>query len=324
MKMTEFSPIDDAWFLTGATASGKSQVGVALARVLDAEIISLDSMAVYQGMDIGTAKPAADQRKAVPHHLIDMVEPTEDFSIAEYLTAAHAAADEIRSRGRAVLFVGGTPLYLRALLKGLASGPEPDWPLRARLAAEALEAGSHTLHARLAAIDPAAAAALHPNDTKRIIRALEVHQATGRPISVDQRHFSREPQCESRHVIVLNWPRETLHRRIDSRVDEMFAAGFESEVRRLLDKHSQLSRTAAQALGYCEVIQLLNGEVQLADALARVKTRTRQFAKRQLTWFRSLSNGHWIEMSEPLDADNLAEGIQQRVAIHSERSKRSP
>jgi tRNA dimethylallyltransferase len=311
--MPEFAPIEDAWLLTGATASAKTQVGIELARLLDAEIVSLDSMAVYRGMDIGTAKPTADERQGVPHHLIDVVDPTEDFSIAEYLTAAHAVVGEIRSRGHTALFVGGTPLYLKALLSGLASGPEPNWEMRERLAAEAEAVGGAALHDRLAELDAAAAAKLHPNDTKRVIRALEVYEATGRPISANQIHFEDQPDCDSRRVVVLDWPREVLYQRINCRVDEMFDAGFEDEVRDLLAKSGRFSRTAAQGVGYREVIELLNGETELAAALDRVKTRTRQFAKRQLTWFRSLDNCHWIEVAEPLDAGRVATEILQRV-----------
>ena len=180
----------DCWFLSGPTASGKSALGVCLARELGAEIVSVDSMAVYRGLDIGTAKPTAEQRRAVPHHLLDVVGPAEPYNVARWLADAAAAVADCRRRGRRILFVGGTPLYLRALRDGLAELPGEDPDLRRQLAAEAAAHGTAHLHARLARVDPASAARLHPNDLKRIIRALEVEHLSGRPLS---QAFSPEP-----------------------------------------------------------------------------------------------------------------------------------
>ena len=171
------------WFLTGPTASGKSAVGVELARRIGAEIVSLDSMALYRGMDIGTAKPSRDQRRSVPHHLIDVLDPHEEFSLAQYVEAAGRCAAEIAGRGRQVLFVGGTPLYLKGLLRGIFQGPPADWPLRRRFCRRARQHGSKWLHGLVAEIDPVAAARLHPNDSRRLIRVLEVYEKTGQPIS---------------------------------------------------------------------------------------------------------------------------------------------
>jgi tRNA dimethylallyltransferase len=218
--------IADSWFLTGPTASGKSAVGVALARRIGAEIISMDSMALYRGMDIGTAKPTPQERRSVPHHLIDVIEPGDEFSLAQYLSAAGREAAEIAGRGRQSLFVGGTPLYLKGLLRGIFEGPPADWPLRRRLADEAQTHGGAWLHERLAQVDPAAAARLHPNDTRRLIRALEVFEKTGQPISRLQRQFQIGRRSEECRVFVLDWPRPELHVRIDRRVREMFAAGL--------------------------------------------------------------------------------------------------
>ena len=181
--------VHDCWFLTGPTASGKSAVGVELARRIDAEIVSLDSMALYRRMDIGTAKPTAEQRRAVPHHLIDAIEPWEEFSLARYVDEAARTVGEIAGRGRQVLFVGGTPLYLKGLLRGIFRGPPADWEFRRRLADEARSRGGDWLHRRLAEVDPVSAARLHPNDARRLIRALEVFEKTGRPISELQRQF---------------------------------------------------------------------------------------------------------------------------------------
>jgi tRNA dimethylallyltransferase len=298
------------WFLTGPTASGKTAVALELARRLDADVLSLDSMAVYRGMDIGTAKPTPAERAAVPHHLVDLCEPHEEFSVAQYLQAAAARVAEIRVRGRTPLFAGGTPLYLKALLRGLSTGPEPDWELRRRLLDEAAAGGSVALHRRLQAVDPQAAARLHPNDTRRLARALEVYERSGRPISAGQTQFAAGRRAEDCRVFVLQWPREELHRRIELRVEAMLAAGWIDEVRRLLDDPRGWSRTARQAVGYPEVAAYVRGERSLADTIALVKTRTRQFAKRQLTWFRSLSECRWIEVQEPLQVEAVAQRIE--------------
>jgi tRNA dimethylallyltransferase len=215
----------------------------------------------------------------------------------------------MRARGRTPLFAGGTPLYLKALLRGLSTGPEPDWELRRRLLDEAAASGSDALHRRLQAVDRQAAARLHPNDTRRLVRALEVYERSGRPISAGQTQFTAgRPAAEAR-VFVLDWPREQLQRRIDARVEAMFAAGWVEEVRRRLADPRGFSRTARQAVGYPEIAAYLRGEQSLADTIRLVQTRTRQFAKRQLTWFRSLSECRWVAAREPLRARELAQRI---------------
>ena len=305
-------PLADCWFLTGPTASGKTSAGIELARRIGAEIASLDSMAVYRGLDIGTAKPTLEERQAVAHHLIDLVDPDQEFSLAEYLDAAEKAAAEIAARGREVLFVGGTPLYLKALLRGIFEGPPADWELRRRLQSEAGEHGPDWLHARLAAVDPVAASRLHANDTRRLIRALEVFEKTGRPISVWQQQFERARPAEACKVFVLDWPRDALYARIDARVEQMFAAGLVAEVEAVLKAGKSFGRTARQALGYRETLDFLEGRRGLDETIELVKTRTRQFAKRQLTWFRSLSECRWITMDESLTPADVAERILQR------------
>jgi tRNA dimethylallyltransferase len=295
-----------SWFLTGPTASGKSAVGIELARRIDAEIVSLDSMAVYRGMDVGTAKPSAADRQRAPHHLIDIVDPWADFSVAQYLTLAEEAVRQIRSRGHEPLFVGGTPLYLKALLRGLFSGPAADWDYRSQLEEIARREGLSELHRRLSVVDPAAARVLHPNDSRRIIRALEVYYRMGRPISEQQQQFDKLPTDDQRPVWVLDWRREQLHERIDRRVEAMFAAGLVEEVRGLLAGGRPLSRTASQALGYREVIEHLAGKTDLATTIDLVMLHTRQFAKRQLTWFRSLRECRWLAVSEPFDPTEVA------------------
>lgn len=307
-------PLADCWFLTGPTASGKTLLGLELARRLDAEILSLDSMAVYRGLDIGTAKPSLDERRQTPHHLVDLVEPDQDFSLAQYLSAAETVSAEVRSRGRLELFVGGTPLYLKSLLRGIFEGPPADWEFRRRILAEADERGPNWLHQRLAEVDPLAARRLHPRDVRRLVRAWEVFEKTGRPISDWQRQFERARPADECRVYVLHWPREELYRRINTRVDIMFAAGLVEEVRQLLAAGKRLSRTARQALGYREVLEYLEGRRDLPETVDLVKTRTRQFARRQLTWFRSLSECRWLSMTADVDMALLAEEITSESA----------
>ncbi len=314
--MTVFA--ERCWFLTGPTASGKTEVALALARLIDAEIVSMDSMTLYRGMDIGTAKPTPAQRAEAPHHLLDILEPYEEFSLAQYLEAAAQALAAIESRGRRALFVGGTALYLKGLLRGVFEGPGADWALRAELARQAAERPSGWLHAQLAAVDPQAAERLHPNDHRRLIRAIEVYRLTGAPISRLQGQFDRARQAEQCRVFVLHWPRETLHQRIDQRVDAMIERQLAAEVAEVhaacARQGRTMSRTAMQALGYRELTAYLQGQCSLAEAVAAVKAHTRQFAKRQDTWFRSLSECRFVRMTEPCDADQTARRIADAAA----------
>lgn len=305
---SRLSEFEDCWLLTGPTAGGKTAVGIELAQRIGAEIVSVDSMALYRGMDIGTAKPTRDERELVRHHLIDALDPHEEASVAWYVDAARAAADDIRRRGRAVLFVGGTPLYLKALTRGLFDGPPADWQLRQQLKEWADQAPPGALHARLAAVDSVAAGRLHPHDTRRLVRALEVYELTGRPISQWQTQFERQPAPQPRWF-ALAWPRETLGQRIDQRVDAMFAAGLVDETAALLAAPQPPGKTARQAVGYREVIAHLQGGLTLDETVALVKTKTRQFAKRQLTWFRSLPEFRQVSVPLPLDPRQLAEQL---------------
>ena len=301
-------PVAGCWFLTGPTAAGKTRVGLELALRIGAEIVSLDSMTVYQGLDIGTAKPSADDRSRVPHHLLDLVPPTDEFSLSEYIDAAHVTIAEIRGRNREVLFVGGTPLYLKSLLRGVYQGPPADWDFRRQIEEELTSLPVEALHQRLQVIDPLLAAKLHPNDKRRIIRGLEVFKLTGQRLSHLQTQFDEAQPAGATKVFVLSWPRDALHQRIDERVEQMFAAGLVEEVRDLLAKHGTLSKTAMQAVGYREVIELVGcmseakcttpRDPALAACIERVKIRTHQFARRQETWFRSLSECRFVEMSE--------------------------
>lgn len=308
-----FEPVRDCWYLTGATASGKTGVGIELAKRLNAEIISLDSMSVYRGMDIGTAKPSPTQREESPHHLLDIVDPIEDYSLSQYVRDAHDCINEIRGRGREVLFVGGTPLYLKALLRGVYPGPPADWEFREQIETELEEVGIEALHDRLKQVDPLAAAKLHPHDKRRIIRALEVYKQTGSPLSHEQIHFDDIPNEQCR-AFVLSWPRQELHQRIEERVESMFERGLVEEVRGLLQRYGALGRTASQAVGYREVIEHLVGGQDLATTIEQVKARTRQFARRQETWFRSLDECEAVPQAAGTSADEIARRIAEAAA----------
>jgi tRNA dimethylallyltransferase len=298
-----------AWFITGPTAVGKTAVGLAIAERIDAEIISMDSMAIYQGMDIGTAKPTAEQRRRVPHHLVDAKLPHEDFSLAQYLASALVAAEEIWSRGKQVLFVGGTPLYLKGLLRGIFDGPPADWQYRQLLLGQSVSKEPSWLHDQLRAVDPIAAARLHFNDRRRIVRALEVFKITGRPISELQNQFNHGLPAEACRVFVIDRPKAELQLRIDVRVEAMFAAGLLDEVQRLLADPRGLSKTARQAVGYAEVIDYYTGSRDLAATVDAVKLHTRQLAKRQATWFRSLSECRHVQVDHDITPETLAEHV---------------
>jgi tRNA dimethylallyltransferase len=312
MQLRIMNPtFQDCWFLTGATATGKTDVGIALAREIDAEIILLDSMTIYRGMNIGTAKPTPEQQAAVPHHLLDIVEPSVEFSVAQYVAAAAKTVDEIRARGREPLFVGGTPLYLKSLLRGLFDGPPADWHLREEIEQELEHVGQPALYERLQQVDPVAASHIHPHDTRRLIRALEVFRATGQPISHQQLQFEEGRPADESRVFVLRRHREELHARIEGRVEAMVECGLVAEVRNLLAAGHELGRTARQAVGYREALAYLAGEYDHEEMIARIKARTRRFAKRQGTWFRSLSECRFVDISGELEAAGLAQRIAE-------------
>lgn len=283
--------LSEALVLTGPTASGKTGLAERIARECQAEVVALDSMTLYRGMDIGTAKPTPAQRGATPYHLIDVLDPWENASVAWWLEQAYAAARDIQSRGKRVLFVGGTALYLKALLCGLFSGPGAYAPLRERLEIEAgLEGGKELLFERLRQVDPPTALRLHTNDMRRVIRALEVWESTGRPLSDWQGQWQDlNTRASSRPTVFwLDLPRPTLHERINARVHAMLDSGWVDEAMALRQLGHTLSATAAQALGYQELFLHLDGACSMEQAKTRIQARTRQFAKRQITWFRHL------------------------------------
>lgn len=299
----------DCWYITGATAGGKTVVSIELAKKLDAEIISLDSMSLYRGMNIGTAKPTAQQLSEVPHHLIDIADPNEEFSLSRYRELALKAIGDVKSRGKKVVVCGGTALYLKALLRGIFDGPPADWDFRNKIEKEADEVGLPKLYDRLQQVDPVAAHKLHPTDRRRIIRALEVYTQTGTPISHLQQEFETGLAADECRVVSLRHPRDVLHRRIEKRVEQMFANGFVDEVKGLLERWQSLSRTAAQAVGYQEVISFLNGEMELDTAKERAVIRTRRFARHQETWFRGLSECRMLDIDETTPTSELVDRI---------------
>jgi len=318
---------DDVIVITGATASGKSAVALEVAERIGAEIISVDSIAVYRGMDIGTAKPSEADRRRVPHHLLDVAEPTESYSVAMFLADTWRAIDDIRGRGRLAMLVGGTPMYLQGLLRGFDPGPPADWDFRQAVEADLAKYGIEALRSRLWQVDPLSAHRLGPNDTRRMIRALEVAHLTGRPISHRQTQFAAVPPSDSRRRYVLRWPREELHRRIENRVNTMFAQGLVAEVGGLIERHGTLSRTARIAVGYREVISRLAeshasprtahlaGVGQMGSSgdwsgvVQEVLFHSRQLARRQETWLRGMPDLQVCEVGEPADLAELADRI---------------
>ena len=287
--------------VVGPTASGKSALAVKLAQAYGGEVVSCDSMQIYRRMDVGTAKPTEEEREGIPHHLIDCIEPDAPFSCADYVKAAQEIVKDIVSRGKLPVFCGGTGLYLDAFLRGgHFEETQGDPALRESLAAFAEEHGNAALHARLAAIDPEAAIAIHENNVKRVIRAIEIYECTGMTkTQADIR--SREPESPYDATVLglrfLN--REALYARINRRVDLMMEAGLLDETRRLLDEGVfETNLTAAQAIGYKELLGYLRGEEPLCEAVERLKTATRRYAKRQMTWFSAKAYVNWIDMTE--------------------------
>jgi len=276
----------------GPTASGKSSLALALADVLHGEIVSADSMQVYRGLDIGTAKPTAAERAAVPHHMIDVVEPAQDFSVAQFQAQARQTVQAICSRGHLPIVVGGTGLYVRALLYDYDfSAPGADSELRANLATVAREQGLDELRRQLAAVDPVAVDRIHANDERRIIRALEVWHLTRRPISDGWGDLS---PCYDALKVGIALPRLQLGARIDERVDIMVAQGLVEEVKGLMARGFTTALVAGQALGYKEIVDSASGRLPLPAAIAAIKRATRQYAKRQMTWFRRERDVHWL------------------------------
>lgn len=301
----------------GPTASGKTALSVALARAFDGEIINADSMQIYKNLDVGTAKPSAEERQGIPHYLLDFLSPETPYSVADFTAAADPLIRDIAARGRLPLVVGGTGLYITSLLSGMAFAPEKTDPaIRARLQARADTEGGAALYAELQRVDPDYAAQVHPNNLPRVIRALELFEATGRRMS-DQRREARPAEAPY-HALCLCLTcrdRAVLYSRIDRRVDEMVENGVLDEARQVYD-HRDAYRTAAQAIGYKEFFPYFEGTANLTECTERLKQATRNYAKRQLTWFRRQNDAVWLYLDEE-DATERACTLV-RAFLHNE------
>ena len=309
------SDMTKLYFIIGCTCSGKSGVGVELARRTGGEIVAADSMKVYRRMDIGTAKPSAEVRAEIRHHCIDIVEPSQGFSVAEYVRHADAAIEAIAAEGKVALVVGGTSLYVKALSEGMFDGPPADAELRADLKARAASEGLAKLHAELAGVDPQAAAAIHVNDERRIIRALEVYRTSGEPISALQQQWDSGRRRYDCVFIGVSREKSDLNGRINRRVKQMIEAGLVDEVAGLLAEPEGLSDQASAAVGYSEIIAHLRGKFSLDAAIEKIKINTRRLAKNQRTWHRRSRDVHWVDASVEDTAGELAERILGAISF---------
>ncbi len=302
--------------ITGVTASGKGRLTFDLASQIDAEIISVDSMKVYRRMDIGTAKPPKKVREKIRYHLIDIFEPSESFSLGRFLELANQAIEDIKNRGKTVIAVGGTALYIKALLYGLFDGPASDEKIREELRQQAEALGLEKLYSELKEIDPDAAERIHPNDEKRIIRALEVYQLTGKPISTFQKQWPRlqntkQDMLHKFKIVALRRQKQIESRRINSRVKKMIDVGLVEEVKSLLAEDEPLSKQAAGAIGYAEIIDYLEGRTTLEDAVELIKKNTRHLAKHQRTWFKTFPEVNWLDIEENESPEHILARVKE-------------
>ena len=300
--------------VVGPTASGKTKLAVQLAKLYDGEVVSCDSMQIYKHMDIGTAKPTKEEMEGVSHHLIDMVEPGEDFSAGKYVQLADACVQDILSRGKTAVIAGGTGLYVDSLIAGRTFAPVPQTGKREALEAQLRETGGEAMLARLREIDPEAAARLHPADEKRVIRALEVYEETGKTITQHNLETKAVPPRYRPVWIGLDYQdRAALYRRIDLRVENMRSDGLLDEIRALLALGVSPKTTAMQSIGYKEFFGYLSGACSLDEAAALCKQRSRNYAKRQLTWFRRNPDVHWLRMTGTEDFSEVLSAARQNI-----------
>jgi tRNA dimethylallyltransferase len=286
--------------LVGPTAAGKTEASIELARRLGAEVLLIDSMTVYRGMDVGTAKPSTSERRGVPHHLVDVADPSQPFSVASFQRLAREALEGIRERGSAALLVGGSGLYYRAVVDELEF-PGTDPSLRRSLEAEAVLVGSPRLHGRLAEVDPEAAAKMEPTNTRRVVRALEVAAMTGRPFSSFAAGWDRYPG-ERVRAAGVRVPSEMLRTRIEERARRMLEGGLLEETERLLERGAEPLVTASQAIGYAEAAEHLSGRIGLEEALETIVRRTKALARRQMAWFKRDPRIRWFEAGSAAEA----------------------
>lgn len=293
------------YLILGVTASGKSRLAFDLAQTLGGEIISIDSMKVYKKMDIGTAKPPLERRNAVKYHLVDVVEPWEAFSVSDFLELSEQAATQILTKEKPVIGAGGTAMYIKNMLYGLFDGPGSDLDLRKKLK-ERLEIEGHgKLHQELTEVDPVAAQKIHPNDARRVVRALEVFKLTGKPISSFQTQFSAPAPDPRWRVIGLRRDKDVESRRINARVKKMVEMGLVDEVRELFNMDKPLSKQAQVAIGYAEFKDYFDGNITLDKAIEKVKINTRRLAKSQRTWFKSFRGVEWLDFGEDASSQEI-------------------
>lgn len=302
--------------ITGPTASGKTDAALNIAKKRGSfEILSADSMQVYRNMDIGTAKVPHQVRETIPHHLIDIIDANESYSLGKYMEDARKILSKSAEDSKCILVVGGTGLYIRGLTHGIFNGPAADWEFRKQLEAVVEEKGSIYLHNKLNEVDAVSAARLHPEDHQRVIRALEVYEKSGISISeLQKKYLNKESEFDYK-IFIINRPKPDLHKLIEKRVDDMFEKGFIDEVVQLRDDPRGLSRQASQALGYKELLRYLNNEIDLQATKDLIKQNTRQFAKRQLTWFRSFKDSCWIDCP----SDNSNEMVSRTILDEIEK-----
>ena len=298
--------------LVGPTAVGKSAVVAALSGRRHLEVVVADSLQVYRGLDVGTAKPSAEERARIPHHLVDVVEPTEPFTAADFGARAREAVADIAARRALPVVVGGTGLYIRAFLRGPLAGPGGDPALRSRLWAEARATGPRELHARLAAVDPATAASIHPHNLVRVLRALELYYLVGRPPSVFRR-WATDSLPPGVLLVGLRRGREDLARRIEARVRTMLEAGLVEEVRGLLMRGVPRDAKPLGAIGYRQIVEHLEGRITLQEAARRIARDTRHYAKRQMIWFRREPGLMWMDLAPEGAGEEIAEAILRRL-----------
>jgi tRNA dimethylallyltransferase len=301
--------------IAGPTAVGKTDASLLLAQRLGAEIVSADSMQIYRGMDIGTAKPSAEERRLVYHHMIDIVAPDQPYSVGDYLRDARATIDGVLSSGGVPVVVGGTGLYIRALTRGLFHGPPADLDLRERLLRREAEGASGTLYADLVKVDPEAAIKIHPNDLRRTVRALEVYYLRDRKLSEFQREHAFGDRPYRFTMLFLVRSRKELYPRIEKRVDRMIEGGLEAEVRTLLDRGYSADLVSMQGLGYKQFIDHFLGRTSRDEAVALLKRDTRRYAKRQFTWFRREPDAVWVDITGLERAEDILEKIKKYVEI---------
>ncbi len=299
----------------GPTASGKTRLSIQLAKKLDTDIISADSMQLYRHMDIGTAKPTLEEREGIKHYLIDEVGPDEEFSVVRYQELAFGYIREVHAKNRIPIIVGGTGLYINSLLYNIVfSESVSDWAYREELQKEAEEKGNTYIHQKLSEVDPGAAARIHANDTKRIIRALEVFKHTSKPISYHQDVSRKVPSGYDFIVIGLTMDRKTLYERINQRVDRMLENGLVEEVKKLVELGYDKNSVAMQGLGYKEILSYLRGEISIEEAIYIIKRDTRHYAKRQMTWFRRLEDVYWLNLDNIYSESEILKNVENYIA----------